>query len=535
MRKKLTPFGSKWDGLRNLVKGTETFEKMTASRGFKESLSQATPMKVLGKGAFGTATEMRSSFRGQQFSFVRKTGDIPASEAPFMRQFSDDFAPTVYNEGIEANGSRFIDMEKFHGRDFISDPSEIQPHHIASIRSMVEKMHSKDVMHGDLHLGNIMALDNGEIGIIDFGKTLSSKEFSTGSTRTMTFRDNPYGYYAMYTKTYNEAATFKVAELNKFSKEVQDETSSHVKQRSDRWLRKMTRPFIEVPSSRASHNTIEGMQHGGAAEEMRKITPFGSAWDGLRNLIKGTETFQEMLASTGFKQSLDAAKQLEKLGGSSSFGQAFKMESTFRGQPFQFVRKIGDIQKNEAAFMGKFSDDFAPSVYGHGEIEFQGKYLDMELIQGKTFDAARSDLTSANWKEAGGKLGSIHKQGFVHGDPHGGNMMLTPEGKIAFIDWGGAGKIGERATFIQKGREVSLHGQDVFESANDWKLFTSTAKLGNPAAAEDAIAAMHAAMPGTNPGRIRPSQKKHLQADLQRSASAHSWRNGIEGGRKSRK
>lgn len=83
----------------------------------------------------------------------------------------------------------------------------------------------------------------------------------------------------------------------------------------------------------------------------------------------------------------------------------------------------------------------APEVY-----EFGRGYIIMELIDGMTFKR-----TVVNSKEIGFMIEMLHKYanfidtmrsaGIVHGDPHGSNVMVLPDGTLKAIDFGAANKL----------------------------------------------------------------------------------------------
>lgn len=179
LRKLLTPFGSGWDALRNLVKSGETFEKMLGKKSFQTALSQANRIKVLGKGQLGEAHLMETTFRGKTFQFVRKTGQIGDTEASSMKALQHDMAPTVYG-----HSEHHLDMELFQGKTVKAaiQGDEFTDIHMMKIQETMQKMHQAGIMHGDFHWENMMITNKGEIGAIDFGA--SGRIGTSGTVRT---------------------------------------------------------------------------------------------------------------------------------------------------------------------------------------------------------------------------------------------------------------------------------------------------------------------------------------------------------------
>lgn len=166
-RHKFTPFGSKWNALKNLAKGTETLEDIIKSPEFRESLSSAVKGKKLGAGSFGEAFKMTTKFRGQEFSFVRKTGFIGKDEISTMKRFQDDFAPTVYSSGTDKFAKEYIDMELFEGTTLgrATNPEQ----YVGRAKEALAKMHEQGYSHLDPHKSNIFVTNEGNVGLIDFG------------------------------------------------------------------------------------------------------------------------------------------------------------------------------------------------------------------------------------------------------------------------------------------------------------------------------------------------------------------------------
>ena len=97
------------------------------------------------------------------------------------------------------------------------------------------------------------------------------------------------------------------------------------------------------------------------------------------------------------------------------------------------------------------------------------KMITMERLDGvKLRDAHSQALTNlkgvdlAEFARTGANiyLNMIFKHGFYHADPHPGNIMLMPDGKIGLIDFGLVGRISERLREDVETMLVSIVNQD---------------------------------------------------------------------------
>ncbi|MEO0796030.1 MAG: AarF/UbiB family protein [Verrucomicrobiota bacterium] len=117
------------------------------------------------------------------------------------------------------------------------------------------------------------------------------------------------------------------------------------------------------------------------------------------------------------------------------------VESTGQGifQELDFA-----IEANNAALfnhLNPYDVVFAPKVYD----QFTSERLTVfEWIEGKPpGDPSIPEDVSHKLATAGGR--SVFEQivisGFFHADPHGGNILITNDGRLCFIDWGLAGQL----------------------------------------------------------------------------------------------
>jgi len=101
---------------------------------------------------------------------------------------------------------------------------------------------------------------------------------------------------------------------------------------------------------------------------------------------------------------------------------------------------------------------FAPKVFRDYS---SSRVIVMEWIEGR----AISDLDLAPEQAkalatAGGRsfFAQIAVTGFFHGDPHPGNLLVTPDGRLCFIDWGLAGQLT---------RQMRFHLIDLFSACQE--------------------------------------------------------------------
>ncbi len=173
MRKKLTPFGSGWDALRNFTKLGEKFEDMLKSREFRSSLVAAKKVRTFGKGGMGQVHEMRTTFRGQDVNFIRKFGTFGDEEFNMMRKFQDDFAPSAYAFSATKKGNHYIDMEKMEGATFkkLLKKEELPLEAVKQYEQILGKMKKEGLVHGDAHADNVYLTPQGKVSLIDYGSS----------------------------------------------------------------------------------------------------------------------------------------------------------------------------------------------------------------------------------------------------------------------------------------------------------------------------------------------------------------------------
>lgn len=303
-----------------------------------------------------------------------------------------------------------------------------------------------------------------------------------------------------------------------------------------------------------NYNVIEGLGHGGQAQQMRKkFTPFGSGWDALRNLTKVGEKFEDMLKSSEFQRALSEARYVREIG-EGQFGAVNEMKGIFRGQEFSFVRKIGYIGDYEVESLRKFQDRFAPTFYGQGSMDDVGlKFIDMEKFEGMDIGQLEEAglLDRFDPTELRRVLDELKESRWVHGDLHGGNIMVTNEGKLGLIDFGASGPVGSSAELTWRGEIVRLSGMKVRTYSRDEEMAAelikeiSSAKSVHKPAIAAAISSSSTLLerpvksnktPLERPIKLNKTKidrKKVKRAEINRVATKTLFE-GVRGGKKSR-
>lgn len=200
LRKKFTDFGSGWDKLRALARQGETFQEMLTKKSFKQALSQAEPVKKLGAGMYGEVSLMKTTFRGEEFKFARKIGDIGPNEPRALQELQDTVAPSLYSHSKGQLDMEYIQGETLYdiveragtraakkmrkapnvSLELVGAKSEKIFNWMDSLRKKVD---TGEWVHGDLHLGNLMLVKTPQgrkLSVIDWG--ISSKKGDLLST-----------------------------------------------------------------------------------------------------------------------------------------------------------------------------------------------------------------------------------------------------------------------------------------------------------------------------------------------------------------
>ncbi len=122
---------------------------------------------------------------------------------------------------------------------------------------------------------------------------------------------------------------------------------------------------------------------------------------------------------------------------------------------------------------------FAPYVVDELSSE---RVLVMERITGEPVDTARLSPAESKRIAANGATSLVHQvliTGFFHADPHAGNVLVTTDGRLCFLDWGMAGNLTRR---------MRLGLADLFLAAVDQdaeRIVQIAADLGSPSGRAD--------------------------------------------------
>jgi tRNA A-37 threonylcarbamoyl transferase component Bud32/curved DNA-binding protein CbpA len=284
-----------------------------------------------------------------------------------------------------------------------------------------------------------------------------------------------------------------------------------------------------------AYNNIEGLGHKGIAWIGRKLnTDFGSGWDSLRGLVRAGETFESMLATSEFKSALAGARQLEVLGEGVQ-GQVFKMSSEFRGQRFEFARKIGEIGKNEPETLKELMSlgyEHSPSLYGVGK-----NTLDIELFHGKALSRVDSSVLHQYEQGAEEALRKLHQLGFEHNDVALRNIMAvdTPLGpRVGLVDYGLTRR--PAASIDPFAATGTLGAIDIGGLKTAFKSTQTTSQAAKAtsimSSGESNVDNAFDELFGESPA---PQINKVAQANLQRKTVEDFWTNASTGGIKHRK
>lgn len=106
--------------------------------------------------------------------------------------------------------------------------------------------------------------------------------------------------------------------------------------------------------------------------------------------------------------------------------------------------------RNQAYFSTKNpspEDVFAPQLYNEYTTN---RVLVMDFIEGVPVGPEAVDPQRAKELAASGATSIVRQvliDGFFHADPHAGNVLITPDGRLCFLDWGLAGHLTRRLRY----------------------------------------------------------------------------------------
>lgn len=459
--KAYTDFGSGWDPLKAIAKRIfkgekDSFGKMIKSTEFQSALESASIVKELGFGAAGTANLMETSFRGERFQFVRKSGMIFDEEVKAMKSVQESIGPSVYSSKLGQ-----LDMEFFAGKT-IGDlsPTELSnfPKLEEEITSAFKEVHKAGYRHGDTHLGNIILANtsSGEkkIGLIDFG---AAKPLSSFSPEERVYQ-----------------ITSDLSSAKSVSSKPQEFIPAFMQESKTPKPEEDLFSFLDEPiklSSSGTYNEIEGLHpnsDGLGAQMIKTLSDFGSGWDPAKALaklvfkgVKKEEAFSKLRASDTFRSAIREAIETQKgkLLGAGEMGEALEYSIALPGikEKLPIVVKRGIVPKDvperipistfssawesatkrESTAMSSLEGISTPSLYATGEeLGLRKDILVMEKMTGKTLKEGGAYPTKSESQKLFDIVKEMHTRGIRHTDLHAGNIMRVQKPKKE--GWGNA-------------------------------------------------------------------------------------------------
>ncbi len=106
------------------------------------------------------------------------------------------------------------------------------------------------------------------------------------------------------------------------------------------------------------------------------------------------------------------------------------------------IRHQRTVHESQIIHRAKQAGVPTPSIF---MVDTTDATIIMEFIDGKQVKQVLNNLTSVERHDlccyVGELIGLLHKNGIVHGDLTTSNMILTPLGKVVFVDFGLSGRL----------------------------------------------------------------------------------------------
>ncbi|UCC34111.1 MAG: Kae1-associated kinase Bud32 [Candidatus Bathyarchaeota archaeon] len=117
------------------------------------------------------------------------------------------------------------------------------------------------------------------------------------------------------------------------------------------------------------------------------------------------------------------------------------------------IRSYRTVHEPQLMHQSKEAGVPSPTIF---LVDAEGANIVMEFIEGDQVKQILHTLTTEERRKLcnhiGVLIGNLHSHGIIHGDLTTSNMILTPHGKIVFVDFG----LGEFSTELEA-RGVDLH------------------------------------------------------------------------------
>ena len=117
------------------------------------------------------------------------------------------------------------------------------------------------------------------------------------------------------------------------------------------------------------------------------------------------------------------------------------------------IRSRRTVQEPESIHRAKEAGVPTPTIF---MVDVAESNIIMEFIDGKqvkqVLDSLSSEERRSLCRHIGGLIGRLHSHGIIHGDLTTSNMILAPDGRVVFVDFG----LSELSTELEA-RGVDLH------------------------------------------------------------------------------
>jgi ubiquinone biosynthesis protein len=205
---------------------------------------------------------------------------------------------------------------------------------------------------------------------------------------------------------------------------------------------------------------------------------------GIRKIILQDIRVMYSLAAI-FERRIPTLKVFDPHGLVKNFEESILKELDFIHESVNVLRFAKQIQDDK-------TDDTTHTIGVFKEYTTQ-RVLALEFIKGiKVTDTSLLAARGFSGKEIADRLTrsfikQVFQYGFFHADPHPGNILIMPDGKICFLDFGMMGSIMKRDIQLMGKLFVSVHEKEVKEIIKSLQLMSNVSVIRDVHALETAL------------------------------------------------